>query len=579
MQHFFSITVSILFLPVILFVIAGCNGASVRDGVPPSRQTPQEQLAQRYMVSAANPHAVEIGLEILRAGGHAVDAAVAVQMALSFVEAPETGLGGGGFLLYRDAHTGAVSVYDGRETAPRSATPDRFLVWGTPMPLWAAVVSGRSVGTPGLVAMLQMAHREHGRLPWSSLIAPAVELSEGGIAMPARLQEQIARDYSLRLFPATRRTFVTPWRQNEPVLINPRLARTLRLVADEGEEAFYHGAIADEIVTAARTRPLLPSDMTAEDLRAYRVEKRPAVCGHYRRWTVCGPPPPSSGGIAVLQILGMLEHFDMAALEPVSEQAVHLVAEASRLAFADRAAYIGDPDFVEVPTQALLDRSYLAERAGLIRTDRILDAIHPGGNADLGSSEPVRYAEKGNFNTSHFSVIDAEGNVVSLTSSIEAPFGSRIMAAGFLLNNQLTDFDFRPRVNGRDHPNAVGPGKRPRSSMSPVIAFDEHGEVRLVVGSRGGSRIIGYVVKTLIGVLDWELTVQEAIALPNFVHRGEDLEIERGTVLEGQAEALRALGHRVRSLELTSGLHGIERFGDMWRGGADPRLDGVALGD
>jgi gamma-glutamyltranspeptidase / glutathione hydrolase len=568
----------VLALLVLLFC-AGCSDSNRSEGVPPYNQKPDGQVAERYMVSAANPHAVEIGLAVLRAGGHAVDAAVAVQMVLGFVEAPETGIGGGGFLLFREGSTGEITVYDGREKAPQGADPDRFQVFGIPMPRWAALVSGQSVGVPGLVAMLHQAHREHGRMPWSELIEPAIILAENGVPMPRRLQEQIARDYSLRLFPATRKTFVRQWRQDEPVMINRQLARTLRILAEGGKEAFYRGPIAAEIMAAARNRWLWPSDMTPEDLHGYSAEKRQSVCGKYRRWTVCGVPPPSSGGIAVLQVLGILEHFDLRSLEPGSAESIHLIAEASRLAFADRDYYVGDPDFVEVPIQTLLDSSYLAQRAGLIRPERALKEVRPGGTEVGVAIHAVANEDGKSFNTSHFTIVDSEGNAVALTGSIEAPFGSRIMAGGFLLNNQLTDFTFRPQIDGRDHPNAVAPGKRPRSSMSPVIVLDEAGDIRLVIGSRGGSRIIGYVVKAIIGVLDWELSVQEAIALPNFVHRGVNLEIEKGTELQERVEALEALGHRVRVGVLTSGLHGIERIDAQWRGGADPRLDGVALGD
>ncbi len=571
-------------LPALLllaFCFSGCTpSASGRTDAPDEHPIEAPLPGDRHMVSAANPHAVEIGRTILRAGGNAVDAAVAVKMALTVVEAPETGIGGGGFLLYRDGATGEMSLYDGRETAPLGATPERFTVWGVPMPHWMAVVSGRSVGVPGMVAMLKRAHRDHGSLPWSDLVEPAVALAQEGIPIPPRLQEQIASDYSLRIFSETRDAFVRPWRLDDPVLRNPELARTLRLLAEDPEEVFYRGALAEQIVEAARSRRLWPSEMTAEDMSGYAALVREPVCGPYRTWTVCGAPPPSSGGIAVLQILGILEHFDLAALEPGSAAAIHLIAEASRLAFADRNHYIGDPAFVEVPTEALLSRAYLAERAALIRLDRALKDVVPGGPDN--PSEPAAAAARvdaGGDNTSHLSIVDAAGNVVSLTGSIEAPFGSRIMAGGFLLNNQLTDFSFRAQRNGRPHPNAVAAGKRPRSSMSPTIVLDDEGEVRLVIGSRGGSRIIGYVVKAVVGVLDWEMSVQQAVALPNFVHRGEALEIEKGSALEAQAAALEALGHTVRSTTLTSGLHGIERIGAQWRGGADPRLDGTTAGD
>ncbi len=534
------------------------------------------------MVSAANPLAVEAGLEVLRAGGNALDAAVAVQMVLGFAEAPETGIGGGGFLLYRDGASGQLHFYDGRETAPAATSADRFTLLGRPAPLWLAVPSGRSVGVPGLVAMLALAHDEHGRMDWADLLAPAIELAEDGIDMPPRLQRQVAGDRSLGLFGDTRRHFRRPLRRSgpPPQLHNPELAQSLRLIAEQGPEALYGGPLGDALVERARSRWPWRSDLTAEDLAGYSARVREPVCGRYRQWTLCGPPPPSSGGVAVLQILGVLEHFPLPDLAPDDPLTLHLIAEASRLAFADRYHYLGDPDFVSVPVAELIDPDYLAQRAQLIDPRRAKAQPlpgEPGRRPEMPEAPPKD--EEETEGTSHFTIVDAQGNLVALTSSIEAPFGSRMMAAGFLLNNQLTDFTFTPTHLGRPHPNAPAPGKRPRSSMSPFMVFDEQGEARLVIGSRGGSGIIGYVVKALIGTLDWEMDVQDAIALPNFLERGNGVELERGSALEVHAPALRALGHRVRITGLPSGLHGIEWIDGTWRGGADPRLDGRALGD
>jgi gamma-glutamyltranspeptidase / glutathione hydrolase len=531
------------------------------------------------MVSAAHPLAVEAGLDVLRRGGSALDAAVAVQMMLGLVEAPETGIGGGGFLLYLDASSGKIEFFDGRETAPAAARPGRFTLLGIPAPRSLAIASGRSVGVPGLVAMLEKAHARHGRLPWAELLEPAIRAAESGMPMPRRMVRESRNDFSLRWFADTRRKFVAPAGEPEPVLHNPEYGATLRTLAKQGPRAFYEGEIAAALVERAGRRWPWRSDLETADLNDYRALERAPVCGRYRQWMVCGAPPPSSGGIALLQALGMLEHYPLPAFGPGSVQATHLLVEAHRLAFADRERYIGDPDFTDVPAEALLEESYLKRRAALIDPYQAMRYAPPGDPArliaKLSEEIPAAAAAGG---TSHFSVIDGDGNVVALTSSIEAPFGSRMSTGGFLLNNQLTDFSFAARYGLRPHPNAVAPGKRPRSSMSPVIVTDEAGEIRLVIGARGGPRIIGYVLKVVIGVLDWELDIQEAIALPNFAYL-DGLELERGTELAARAAEFQILGHVVRHASLISGLHGIERAADGWRGGADPRTEGVARGD
>jgi gamma-glutamyltranspeptidase / glutathione hydrolase len=545
------------------------------------RQTEAERMAQDTMVSAAHPLAVEAGLEVLRAGGSAIDAAVAVQMVLGFIEPPETGIGGGGFLLYRSGSTGTMQVYDGRETAPVTATASRFTLFGRPVPQWAAVPSGLSVGVPGLLAMLELAHGEHGRLPWQALFSAAIRHARAGVDMPARLQEQISDDRSLRLFGDMRAYFVSQSRLKPPRLVNAPLAVALELIASEGSAVLYEGRLGRDFIARARARRPWASDLTESDLAGYRVLERAPLCGRYHEWTICGAPPPSSAGIALLQMLGMLERFALRELGPDSVESLHLIAEASRLAFADRNRYVGDPDHVSVPVHELIAPDYLRERASLIHRQRAMTAAPPGipGVAAASPADTVP-PEDETLGTSHFSIVDAEGNVVALTSSNESPFGSRMMTNGFLLNNQLTDFNFTPLLpDGTPHPNAPGPGKRPRSSMAPVIVLDSEGNTRLVIGSRGGARIIGYVLKVLIGVLDWDLDIQSAIALPNVVHRGTALEIERGTPLAQHRDALESLGHRVSVTRLTSGLHGIERTAEGWRGGADPRMEGVALGD
>ena len=560
-------------------MLAAC-GAEPPVAVFQPAQTAEDRRADRFMVAAAHPLAVEAGLEVMRRGGSAIDAAVAVQMVLGLVEPQETGVGGGGFLLYRDAASGRLQFFDGREVAPAAARPDRFELGGRPAPAWFAIPTGRAVGVPGLVAMLELAHSRHGRLPWAELMWPAIELAEAGVDMPARLQRMSRSDFSLRLFSDTRRRFVAPAGESPPRLHNQEYADTLRLLAAEGAGAFYRGPIAAAIVARVAARRPWPGDMELADLSNYSALLRQPVCLPYRRWTVCGAPPPSSGGIAVLQILALVERFGLAELGPDSADAVHLLMEAQRLAFADRARYLGDPGFVDVPVEGLLDPAYLQRRSVLIDPRRALRQVpHGVPAAEAIAPEQPPPPKKPSGGTSHFTVVDADGNFVALTSSIEAPFGSRMASGGFLLNNQLTDFSFDPRADGREHPNAVAPGKRPRSSMSPVIVLDEHGEVRLAVGARGGPRIIAYVVKVLVGVLDWELGIQDAIALPNFVYAEGRLELERGTSLAARRAEFEARGHRVSESQLSSGLHGIERFDGGWRGGADPRLDGVARGD
>ena len=558
--------------------IAGCDRRPATETSSQPRDTSAH--ATRHMVVAAHPIASDIGREILRAGGSAVDAAIAMQMALAVLEVPETGLGGGGFLLHLDAGSGNMAFFDGRETAPAATQEDRFTLLGQAMPHAVAVVSGRSVGTPGLVAMLAMAHAQHGRLPWPQLLAPAISLADAGVPMPSRLKRQLRADGSLRLFRDIRRNFIQALSADPPLLQQPALAATLRALAEQGPDAFYHGEVAAEIVARAHARGPWRGDLDAQDLADYRALVRDPVCGHYRQWRICGAPPPSSAGITVLQVLGMLEHFPMAQLDAQPVQAVHLIAEASRLAFADRARWIADPAYVDVPVDALIDRDYLRARAALITTEYTM--------RDAPAGDPRRAEPRGgsvadtadrSAGTSHFTVVDDQGNVAALTSSIEAPFGSRMQAAGFLLNNQLTDFTFTDRASDYPEPNLPEAGKRPRSSMSPLLVFDADDNLVLALGARGGSRIIGHVTRVLIATLDWQQPLTEAVAAGNFLHRGQDLEIERGSGLLVHRAELRALGHRVRVRQMPSGLHAIQRHGDGWQGVADPRLDGAALGD
>ncbi|MBP1804406.1 gamma-glutamyltransferase [Rubellimicrobium aerolatum] len=538
--------------------------------------------ATEQMVAAANPLAAQAGLDILRAGGSAVDAAIAVQLVLNLVEPQSSGLGGGAFLLHWDEGRRALVSLDGRETAPTAATPDRFLgPDGAPMEFMAAVVGGRSVGVPGTPRLLEEAHRRWGRLPWARLFDPAIRLAEEGFAISPRLAGSLAQEEVLADDPRARALFYTADGTPKAAgarLTNPAFAATLRRLAAEGADAFYAGAIARDIVSTVAGHPTNPGDMTLADLGGYRVVEREPVCGDYRAYRVCGMGPPSSGAVAIQQILGVIEPADMAALGPGPE-AVHRFAEAGRLAFADRARYLGDPDFVAVPLRGLLDEGYLAGRAALI------DPARSMGEAEAG--EPP-FRQGGRFapsdgpenGTSHISVVDRDGNAVSMTTTIEAGFGARLMTAGgFLLNNELTDFAFLPEEEGQPVANRVEPGKRPRSSMAPTLVFDAHGRLYVVAGSPGGSQIIGFVAKTLVGILDWGLDPQAAVDLPNFGSRNGPTELEAGTEAEGWAAALEALGHEVSVAEMTSGIQAIVVTPEGLAGGADSRREGVAIGD
>ncbi|MFN6998460.1 MAG: gamma-glutamyltransferase [Elioraea tepidiphila] len=538
--------------------------------------------ATRHMVAAAHPLAAEAGREVLRLGGSAIDAAVAVQAVLGLVEPQSSGIGGGALILHWDATARSLVTWDGRETAPAAVTPGLFLrPDGTPMGFHEAAVGGRAVGVPGAVAALEAAHRAHGRLPWDTLFAPAIAFAEQGFTVSPRLAAAIAADRArLARDPAARAYFLPGGApvQAGHVLRNPLYAETLRAIAARGAAALREGPIAEAIVAAVRGADWNPGTMTLVDLAAYRPVQRDPVCVLYRAWRVCGMGPPSSGGIAVGQILGLVSHTDMVSLDPRGADAAHWLAEAGRLAFADRNLYVADSDRVRVPVRGLLDPAYLTSRAQLIDRDRANPSPKPGNppwrDAALAPDETVR--EHG---TSHVSIRDAAGNAVSMTTTIEDAFGARVMAAGFLLNNQLTDFSFRPEIDGRPVANRVEPGKRPRSSMAPTMVFDPQGELRVILGSPGGARIIGYVAQTLIAILDWAMDPQAAIALPRVVTVGTEIELEADTDAAALKEALEARGHRVAVRALPSGLHAIVVTARGVMGGADPRREGVALGD
>lgn len=546
------------------------------------RVVKQSGTSLRHMAAAANPLAAHAGREILRAGGSATDAAIAIQLVLNLVEPQSSGIGGGAFFIHYEGKSRRLTSFDGRETAPMAAKPDRFIGQdGKPLGFMAAVVGGRSVGVPGTMRLLEMAHKAHGKLPWAALFAPAIQLAEDGFAISPRLNGLLSGEKALLNDPVARDYFFaadgTP-KAVGSLLRNPAFAATLRTLASKGADGFYSGTIADDIVATVTGHPGNPGDMTLADLATYKAEQRDPVCGKYRSYSICGMGPPSSGGIAVQQILGILESRDLRRMGPGAES-VHWMAEAGRLAFADRALYVGDPAFLSVPTHGLMDTDYIRSRAGLINPDRAM------GTAKAGippMKQGFRYAPSDGveFGTSHISVIDSDGNAVAMTTTIESGFGARIMTkSGFLLNNELTDFSFLPEEDGKPVANRVEPGKRPRSSMAPTLVFDHFGRLYAVVGSPGGSQIIGYVAKTLVALLDWKLDPQQAVDLANAGNRNGPTELERGTEAEAWKVTLEAKGHQVRMVDMTSGIQAIVVTPEGFVGGADGRREGVAIGD
>ncbi|CAI8924505.1 gamma-glutamyltranspeptidase / glutathione hydrolase [Pseudomonas sp. IT-93MI4] len=599
-------------LPALTLIISALTLAACN--APPSSTLPlapeaasgyrtdlQTRHASEHMAAAANPLAAEAGREMLRKGGSAIDAAIAMQAVLTLVEPQSSGIGGGAMIVLWDGKQ--VRTYDGRETAPAGATEKLFLqADGKPMPFPQAQIGGRSVGTPGVLRALEMAHKQHGRLPWATLFEPAIKLAEQGFAISPRLHSLLESDPVIRKSPDMAAYFLNRDGSVKAVgtrLQNPALAAVLKRIATEGPDALYKGPIAEEIVAKVQGHAN-PGSLSLNDLQRYQAKERAPLCTDYKRWQVCGMPPPSSGGIAVAQILGTLQALEIrdprlsltplkplktdkpAGIEP-APQAVHLIAEAERLAYADRAQYVADTDFVPVPVKGLVDPGYLASRASLI------------GERSMGSAKPgtppgvqVAYAPDRSplrISTSQVVAVDDLGGAVSMTTTIEAAFGSHLMVQGFLLNNQMTDFSFIPEENGQKVANRVEPGKRPRSSMAPTLIFDRNsGEFLASVGSPGGSQIIEYVAKTTVGLLDWNLDPQSAISLPNFGSRNGPTELEQGQFSPALIQALKDKGHVVNEIDMTSGTQAIVRVKDAQgkaslEGGADPRREGEALGD
>lgn len=539
--------------------------------------------AHRHMIAAANPYAAEAGREMLRKGGSSVDAAIAAQLVLTLVEPESSGIGGGAFMLLWDPAQKKVTSFDGRETAPASARPDMFLdADGKPQAHRDAIPGGLSVGVPGVMAMLDLAHKRYGKLPWASLFVPAIRLAEDGFIVGPKLARTLRANPRAFDMPDVKAYFT---KADGTVvaagdrLKNPALAATLRKMAAGGAAVLYHGELAAAIADKVQHAPVNPGGMTVADIAAYRPAERAPVCAAYRVYRICSMAPPSSGGIAVLQILGMLERYPAADLKPNSLQAVHLFAQASKLAFADRNAYLGDPAFVDMPVTGLLARDYIRTRSGLIDPVRDMGVVAAGVPQGItGAGKPQHFGEIGG--TSHMSIVDDHGQAVSMTTTVESYFGAQVMVGGFFLNNQLTDFSFDPLRDGKPVANAPGAGKRPLSSMSPTLVFDHKGRFVMALGSPGGPAIIPYVAGTLIGLIDARLSPAEAVALPHVVETGGPLTLEKNPALDALAPALTAMGYTVKaSASEISGLHIVARVPGGYVGAADPRRDGVALGD
>ena len=575
-------------LTALVFFTYASNAQDVADSVAPefSSGLTQKKLAKakNQMVVTANPYASEAGYNILKKGGNAIDAMVAVQTVLGLVEPQSSGLGGGAFLVYFDAQQQKLKTYDGRETAPLAATANMFLdTNGQPLSFFDAVVGGLSVGTPGTVKLLHETHQKYGKLNWSEVILPAINLAQKGFKVSPRLNALISGSAeSLYKYQITRDYFLSE--EGVPlfagtIVTNKDYAKTLTAISQGGADAFYTGEIAQNIVDTVQNAKDNPGRLSLEDLSNYEIIEREPVCYRYRDHDVCGMGPPSSGALTVGQILGLVEAYDLKAYGAGNPESWRIIGEATRLAFADRGLYMADSDFVKMP-KGLLNRAYLWDRSQeLIREDALSDDdISPGKppfehSFNLSPDNSLELPS-----TSHFSIVDAQGNVVSMTTTIENGFGSRLMVGGFLLNNELTDFSFVPEVDGKSVANAIEPGKRPRSSMAPTIVMKD-GKPVLAIGSPGGSRIIPYVAKTLIAWFDWDKDIQQAIELPHLVNRFGSYDVEKGTAAEKLIPALEAYGYDIQIRDLNSGLHGIEITPEGLEGGADTRREGVALGE
>lgn len=574
-------TVSLLFISNTLFANSVTTKRELREPEAATGFISKKAVyGYKFMVAAANPYASKAGYNILEKGGSAVDAAIAVELVLTLVEPQSSGIGGGTFMLHWDNQKQKMTSFDGRETAPAAASSKLFLdKQGKPLKWIDAVVGGRSVGVPGLLATFKKTHDQYGKLPWSVLFEEAITLAEQGFVVSPRLEKLLSMNFNpgLHTLPEINQYFFPKGKSVKAgdVLVNKKLAKVYRSIAKEGIAVFYRGWIAEKIVEKVQSATISPGLLSMADMAAYQAKEREPVCGAYRDFTLCGMAPPSSGGIAVIQILGQLQSFDLAKYQANSADAIHLYTQSSRLAFADRNRYVADADFVAVPTTGLIEPSYLANRALLINPKkdmgRAISGV-PDGALVLANDSAIERPS-----TSHFSIIDEQGNAVSMTSSIENGFGSALMVEGFILNNQLTDFSLVPKKNGQWVANRVQPNKRPRSSMAPMMIFNKDNSLKLLIGSPGGSRIINYVAQTIIGILDWQLDPQEAINLPKVTNRNDVTTLERGTTAEQLTTALEAKGHKIQVRDLNSGIQAIEVRKSGLVGGADPRREGLVL--
>lgn len=561
---------------VVLFLLAGSANAASQGSASNHARALQHANG---MVSAADPRAADAGAQMLRQGGNAVDAAFATLLVLNVVEPQSSGIGGGGYLVY--SHGGAAPItYDGRETAPHAATGTWFFINGQPMAHEEAIPGGRSVGVPGNLRMMALAHRRYGKLPWAALFRPAIELARNGFRITPRLHNALDQFRGTGALSAeARRLFYSAEGNPPPVgtlVKNEAFAQFLETIAKRGPDSFYVGPNSTAIVTAVNRSLRNPSQMSSGDMSSYDARQRPPVCGTYRGYRICGMGPSSSGGTTVFETLKQLERFNLTVLGPNSPVAWHLIAESMRLAYADRDQYIGDRDFVSVPVAGLMDKDYLARRSALISPDRSIANVVAG--VPSGAPRVTCTAASEERGTSHFVAVDAEGNVASETSTIESPFGSGLMVSGYYLNNELTDFNLSPAKGGCLTANRVEGGKRPRSSMSPTIVWGPDGKIRLAVGAAGGATIPAQVLKAIIGVLDWHLTAQQAIALPViFAPGSETVYVERGTFLEKMVPQLEALGHKVEVRDPGFKANAIEWVDGRWVGAADPRSEGTAV--
>ena len=562
----------------------GQNSSALVEYLPESASgisSKKIAVAKSEMISSANSFISDAGIQILNRGGNAVDAAVASAIMVTLVEPQSAGIGGGGFILYFNRQLQLLTSFDGRETAPSGANENLFLDENRePLTYAQAVSNGNSVGVPGLLKALEMMHKKHGKLPWKDLFQPTIELAEKGFQISPRLFKLVQSDPFLRQSDQGKKYFYDQYgnpRAVGTVLKNPDLANVLREISTKGVTTFYEGNIAKDMVSAVRAHPK-PGKLVIDDLKNYQAKERPVICGPYRSWKICGMGPPSSGGITTLQILGILEKENLSGLEPNSVPAIHIFSEAGRLAFADRDLYIADPDFIKVPFQEMLDPFYLSQRRNLIDENRSMGIAKAG----VLLSQKVKLEVDNSIeipSTSHISIVDKKGNAISMTLSVAAAFGSRIMTDGFFLNNEITDFSFLSEKDGKKVLNRVQANKRPRSAMSPTFVFDQNNKLYMVIGSAGGPAIINYVAKAIIGVVDWHLDIQSAVALPNFGSRNQETDIEMNRIPRNTISQLEKMNHSIKEWEMTSGTNAIviDEFGGLW-GGVDPRREGLAIG-